>query len=496
LIAAFCLCIVAHAAAGQNPAAPSMFRGTPSTAAHMISVTTAVPAAEEHFLMGIQALDAEKNAIALGHFQEAIKADGSFALAHLYAAIANPSLGGYKTHLDHALQRASGASRAEQLMITIEQRAFANDLDGRLEAAQELVAAAPKEPRAYQALARAHSALRRIPEKRDALVKAVQLSPDFAGLHVELANSFIQEEPRDLAQATTHMNHAVSLEPNASYVHDYMGDLYRAKNELEKARSEYTRVAELDPTGAIGFQQRGHVNAFLGNFTEARADYDRAIALATPEQKAGFMGTRALVGVYAGDPGSAEKELDAAYAAVDGTGHPNPTGAKIGLMNDQFLIAFHNKHLDVAHKAADRLASDWRDQARIAGTATMQGLADASSAYAGGLLALLKGDFGTARVRAKDYMQARQAENNPRKNEAAHGLLALSDFMEGHPERSLAHFAEISPDNVYYTYYHALALERVGRNAEAQVLFRRVAERNFSSAQVALTKKAAASHVK
>ena len=491
------LAATAFTAAAQNPpSAPSLFRGPAAASTHMIAVSTSVPAAEEHFMMGLRALDAEQNPVALKHFQEAVNADGSFALAHLYAAIADPSLAGYKTHLDHAVSKAATASPLEQLMITIEQRAFANDLSGRLDAAKQLVAAAPGEPRAYRALARANGVLRRTAEEREAFLKAIQLSPDFTALHVELANSYIQFEPSNLGEARVHVQHALSLEPDAPYVHDYAGDLYRATNELEKARAEYTRVTELNPNGASGFQQRGHVNAFLGNYIEARADYDRAIELAEPALKPGFLVTRALLSVYAGDPASAENALDDVVNAIDGMNHPNPNGAKINALNEQLLIALHHKHFEVAQRAVERLDNLWKAQAQIANTPAMRGLASATSAFTSGMLAIRKHDFATGRAKAKEYMDARQAENNPRKNEGAHALLGMADLLEGKAESAIPHLEAIPPDNVYYTYYRAVALEKAGRSAEAQRLFKRIAERNFSTAAVALTKKAAATHLK
>ena len=497
LIAVLFLGAIATTAAGQNPpSAPSMFRGAPAPSAHMMSVSTSVPAAEEHFMMGIRALDTEDVPVAFEHFQEAIKADPSFALAHLYTAIANPSLEGYKTHLEHAAAKAATASPAERLLIVIEQRSFANDLNGRLEAAKSLVAAAPEQPRALRSLAQAYAVLNRTADARDALAKAIAQAPDFAALHVELANSLMQLEPVDLQQAETHMRHALGIDPDAAYIHDYMGDLHRAKNELEKARDEYTRVTELNPQGAIGFQQRGHVNAFLGKYADARADYDRAIALATPSQKPTFMGSRALVSVYEGNPAAAENEINALYGRIDGMNNPNPNGAKIVALNDLILISAHSRHFDVAQSAAARLGVVWQEQARIAGTPTMRGLAIASSAYANGLVAVMKGDYATARAKAKEYMQAREAENNPRKNEGAHGLLGLADLFEGRADSAIGHFAELPSSNIYYNYHRALALEKVGRNAEAQALFKSLAERNFSTAQVALTRKAAASHLK
>jgi Tfp pilus assembly protein PilF len=462
----------------------------------MMPLSTTVPAAEEHFLMGLQAFDAEKAPVALQHFNEAIKADPSLAVAHLYAAFTDPGLAAFKAHLDQAVALASKASPAEQLLIEIAKRDFANDENGRLEAAQQLVRIAPSEPRSYLEVARAQFALNKTADGRTALLKAIELAPDMAASHVELANSYFQVQPYDYAAAETHLNHALALEPSAAYVHDYLGDLYRARNELENARAEYTKVAQLDPASPNGFQQRGHVNAFLGNYAEARADYDRAAAMAAPQLKIAFLQNHALVSVYAGDPATAEKELADLLSKIATFNAPDPIGSKIALLNNQFLIASHSGHFDVAQSAVDQLTALWKTRTTIDASPTMRGIAVAAPAYAAGLLAIRKGDFATGRAKAQEYMRARQAENNPRKNEGAHGLLAMADLMEGHPDRALQHFAEIPVEDFYMTFYKAIALEKTGKTSEAKELFRLVAQRNFSTVQIALTRKEAAAHLK
>lgn len=477
----------------QNP--PALFKSS-APSAHMMPLSTTVPAAEEHFLMGLQAFDAEKGPVALQHFKEAIKADPSFALAHLYAAFTDPGLGPFKTHLDDAIGLAPKASLPEQLLIEIAKRNFANDVNGRLESAQQLARIAPSEPRSYLEVARAQFALSKTADGRSALMKAIELAPDMTQNHAELANSYIQLQPYDYAAAETHLNHALTLEPSAAYVHDYLGDLHRARNELEKARSDYTRMAELDPSSPNGFLQLGFVNAFLGNYADARADYDRAIALAAPQLKIAFLQNRAVVSVYAGDPATAEKDLADLLSKVETFNGPDPIGSKIAILNNQFLIASHSGHFDVAQSAVDQLTELWKTRTTIDGSATMRGIAVAAPAYAAGLLAIRKGDLATGRAKAQEYMNARQAENNPRKNEGAHALLAMADLMEGHPDQALQHFAELPPEDYYMAFYRAIALEKTGKTSEAKELFRIVAQRNFYTTQIGLVRKEAAAHLK
>ncbi len=466
----------------------------PGVAAAQVAfpVTTSSATAREQFLLGVRAQDAGRAPSARNHFAQAIAADPSFAVGHLYAAFAANTPASYRAHLEHAERFATNASAAEQLMIRIERRSFANDDLGALELAQQLVQAVPSDPRALQALAGIQFGLGQTAEARATLARATQIAPAFAPAFIQLGNSYLTVEPRDLAQAENYVRRAVALEPSEPYTHDFMGDVYRAQNRLQEARGEYTRMTELDPTRALAFQQRGHVNSFLGNWADARVDYDRSIALGEPGEKAAYGLYRALVNVHSGDAAAAERELDQLVASIDGMNVPNPTGAKIGALFPQFQIALHSRHMEVAERALDQLRTLLRRQAELAGTPESARNRDTNIAFAEGMLAAYKGDFGTTRSKAQEFMRVMEPVRNPRKNEFAHELLAMADLLQRNYQSAAVHFAQADPNNIYATYNHALALEGAGRTAEARALFRRVAENNFNSPGLALVKRDAA----
>jgi len=251
-------------------------------------------------------------------------------------------------------------------------------------------------------------------------------------------------------------------------------------------------MIEHDPSRALAFQQRGHVNSFLGNFAEAKADYDRAVTLADPTQKPAFAVYGALVNVYAGNPSAAEAELERIAGSVDGMNIPNAVGAKIFALNQETLIALHNRHLDVAQRSIDQLRTLYRQQAEMGRSDAFRRGNEANINFWEGSLAARRGDFATARGKARDMMAQRAPDQSPRKNESAHELLGMADLLEGNHQSATAHFAEANPDDIYVTYHRALALEGAGRTAEAKELFRRVAGWNFNGADTALIKGEAA----
>ncbi|MEO8193989.1 MAG: hypothetical protein ABI681_09060 [Gemmatimonadales bacterium] len=460
------------------------------------SMSTASASAKAAFAEGLRASDVERGPAARAAFLRAVGADPNFALAHLYAARTANSLPEYRAHLDHATQYSAGASEAEKLMIQMERRGFDGDVEGQLQLAEQLVKVAPSNPRAWIQLAGIQSGLGREADARRTLSKAITLSPNFAAAHVLLGNSYLQIEPRDLTQAEKHVKQAVALEPNEPFTHDYLGDTYRAQNKLEKARAEYTRMTVLNPKLAGAYQQRGHVNSFLGNYAQAGADYDKSMMLGQDNEKPNYAVYKALVAVHAGDPAAAERELGQLVDAIDGMNVPDPTQAKIFALETQAEIAMNRGHMDVAQTAIDKLRPLYAKQAAQAGTPEFKAFADAAMAYDDGLLAARKGDYATASAKAAEYMRLRSAEKNSRKDEQAHALLGMTALLQKDYAGAAAHFEHANPNDIYIAYYHALALEGAGRKAEARVLFKRVAETNFNGSGLALVKKDAARRMK
>src|SRR6266545_2728674 len=237
-------------------------------------ITTSSGLARDHFLRGQREFDLARFIDANAHFKEAVAADPAFAFAYLNVANTANSLEEFKSNLALAEQHAAGASEAERLQIQMARKGFDNDLAGQLALGKQLVEKYPDSPRAWLALAGVQGALNRNAEARTSIAKALGLAPKLLVAHTTLGNSYLFGEPRDFARALQHMQQAEALAPNEAGVHDLLGDVYRAQQNLDKARAEYTRGHELNPRDAILLQQRGHVDTFRGDYAAARADYD------------------------------------------------------------------------------------------------------------------------------------------------------------------------------------------------------------------------------
>jgi tetratricopeptide (TPR) repeat protein len=455
---------------------------------HANSIGTSSTTARDEFYQGLRDLDAERFIAARDHFNAAVAADPNFAIGQLYAAFNGASLADYKTHLDAAVRAVDGATPAEQLWIRAERKNADNDVTGQIELAEQAVQAMADNPRVYLYLAGAQFNANKRAESRATLERATQVDPSYAQSWIQLGNSYLVTEPRDIEKADAYIRKAVALQPNEAVVHDYMGDVFRAENKLPEARAEYTRMAELAPNRGEGFQQRGHVNSFLGNFAEARADYDRAIALSDPTLKPQYATFRALVSVYANDPAAAESELDRIASTTDPSSR-NASGAKIFALTSEARIALHNRHLDVAQRAIDQVREVYRQQAAEEGRSdAFRRNGEVNIAYWEGMLAARRGDYAGARAKAQSIMTLVAQDQSPRKNEPAHELLALTDYLQGNFQAAADHYAEANADDPYIWYYRGLALDGAGHKAQAKEFFKRVAGWNFNGANAALVK--------
>ncbi|MFL5618330.1 MAG: hypothetical protein ACJ79A_08055, partial [Gemmatimonadaceae bacterium] len=141
--------------------------GRPSEASMaMLPMTSSSAAAKMHAMLGQRALETNHTAAAVEHFRQAIAADSTLAFARLGAANASTSYAEYDANLRAAAKLAEHASRAEQLQIAIARKSLVNDLVGAESLARELIAAEPKNPRAYLALASAQQQMGREVEAR------------------------------------------------------------------------------------------------------------------------------------------------------------------------------------------------------------------------------------------------------------------------------------------------------------------------------------------
>lgn len=462
-----------------------------------LPITTTSSEAKTHFYAGLDALDMSRFDEANTHFEQAVQADPTFAQGFLNVANSAASTEEFTTNLTQAVALSENAARPEQLLITITQKGFENDVEGQRAAAQELVELEPESPRAWLTLAGVQSGMNDVEESRTSIMKAIGLAPGFAAAHMQLGNNYLNLEPKDFTQAEQHFQHAVDLAPEEPTPYDLLGDAHRAQNNLEAAYQDYTKAAELAPALGSPLQQRGHVNSFLGRYDEARADYDRAMELETARgnNTAPFYAVfRAYVNLHAGEPDAAIAELNELVANADQMNVEGTTDIKINGLTNVAQIAMHYGNFATAAQALERMASLIRQQAEEVGTDPFRRSQEAGIVYFEAMLAARQGDAETARAKAEAYTALVEPDPNPRKMEPVHEILGIADFFQEKYAEAAEHLAQGTPGNTYLKYYRAVALEESGQGEQASALFDEIAVWNFNSVGYAMIRKDAMTH--
>jgi tetratricopeptide (TPR) repeat protein len=248
---------------------------------------------------------------------------------------------------------------------------------------------------------------------------------------------------------------------------------------------------QLDPHDQIAPLKLGHVNSFLGNYEEARADYDRGIAAASPAN-AGFLAAfKALTYVYAGDSAAGVKALENVVTQIDGFGAP-PTqrlNAKIGALNSAALVAMYSGSFDDAQRLFAARAVLMRENASIVGTPAFANLQETQIAFSDGQLAAWRGDYKRAKQLAKKVAELTTEQNNPRKLEPYHELLGLVALRQKNYKQAVVEYRQSNLAALHNKFQLAQALEATKATDEARRLYREVALNNFSSVDFAMFRK-------
>lgn len=451
-----------------------------ATATPVFAVSTKSEEARKHLVEGEHLVDEGRYLKAYEQFKRSVAADSAFAFGYLRTAQWSQSFGEYKANLERAYAYEASANPTEHLLIEIERKSFDRDVQGAIELSRQLVQKEPSNPRAWWVLAGNQQQAGQTAESRASYRKALDVAPGYGLASLFLGRSYAFNEPRDFASGEKYIEQGVKLWPEVPVSYLNLGDLRRNQGRLDEALTAYTRQIELDPQDSEAHAKRGNANIFLGNFAEARSDYDVAIRLGKGNEPAYQATTRAWISTYAGHPDSSLLELEQVIPAIDGMGVPEPDGIKLGAMSTLLIIAEYNHRFDVADRWIGPRNALYLKFLEKNGTPDVVRQAKADNAFEEGRLAAFKGQFSLARQKAAEFMKLVEPDRNPTKNRNAHLLLGLTALFEKKYAEAITELEQADPDDPYPWYFRALALEGAGRAAESKALFKKVAAFGFN----------------
>jgi len=464
-----------------------------TAAADEIPLTTSSADARLAFYAGQAALDRGDAQEANDLFRAAVAADPNCAYAWYNLSNVAFSTQEFNDSLQSGAHSAARASDGERMLLEFNRLGLEGNLNAQLALAQQLTEKYPSSRRAWLLLAGAQAALNQFTEQRATLKKLIAAAPDFAPAPFALAASYLFNDPTDFEQAEKYYRQAIAIDPGSDQYLWSLGDVYRATNRLDDARRYYKLALQLDPHDQIAPLKLGHVNSFLGNFAEARADYDRGIAASSPAN-AGFLAAfKAMTHLYAGDAATGVRALEHVVTEIDGFGAPpaQRLNAKIGALTSAAQAAMYSGAFDDAERVLGARTALMRENAAVVGTPAFTNLQETQIAFFDGQLAAWRGDFKRAKQLAKKVAELSAQQNNPRKMEPYHELLGLVALLQKNYRQAVTEYRQSNLAALHNKYQLAQALEATRATDEARRLYREVALNNFNTVDFAMLRKEA-----
>lgn len=456
-----------------------------------IPVTTSSDKARMHFIAGQAALDRGDAAHANALFRAAVEADPNFVYAWYNLGNAAFSTAEFAEAQQRAAAVDADVSPGERMLVEINQRFLDNDFAAQLALSRKLVKEYPDSARAWLNLGLVEQGQNQFDASRTSMRNAIERAPRLAAGYLALANSYLFNDPKNFKKSETLFKEAIHLEPGVANHYWGLGDVYRADQQLEKARDYYALATTLDPHNGTAFVKKGHVESFLGNYDAARADYDRGIEVARPANKPFLANYRAFTWVHEGEQvARAVQELRNIAASVDAldVAPKQRSGAKIFSLTNAAAICLHKGMYDDADAVLRDRAKLLRASAEAVGTDEFMHIQEANIAYYEGQLAARRGEYRKAMKLAKKNAELVDEQDNPRKMENYHDLMGLIHLAQGEFDKAVENYRKANLNSMYTKYHLALALDGAGDGGQARDLFKEVGQWNFNSVGYALVR--------
>jgi tetratricopeptide (TPR) repeat protein len=451
-----------------------------------LPVNAASDEALQAFVDGLALFDLGQGREARDFFDKALELDPGFVSARMYRAFSSNSAKDFAENRDKLLAMRENANDAEVIMMDIVEANMRDDEKEILDLSMQLVEKFPNSARAQNQLAGAYNGLEDYENARAQMKKALELDPDFLPAISGLGGSYLFNSPKDFNEAEQYMAMAVEKSPQNSRSHIDLGDCYRAQNDLEKALASYQKAAELNPEDEVAHSKAGHANSFLGNYDEARKNFQDARAAS--EFGTDSYNFEACTYLYEGDHEKAMAFLEEAAAAVDAMDIPesNKRGTKMNCAFNCAMISMHHDNAEQLKKFVAMMKPMSEQIGEDIGSDAARANQAANRHYWDAVIAAMEGDYEGAAANADLITDDLASINDPQKNRRYHRVHAMVNYEQGNYEKALEHAAELNMDNIYDKYWMAKAHQAAGNTDEAMVLFKEIAEFNFNGVAYAL----------
>tara|TARA_B100000674_G_C37906562_1_gene946410 strand:+ start:210 stop:1712 length:1503 start_codon:yes stop_codon:yes gene_type:complete len=437
------------------------------------------------------------------NFQSALRVDPNFIMANIWGWSEDPVQ--TRKYRETAIANKENANDAEKIMIEMLEARRNGKASERLELAKELV-------NKYSSSSEAHVILGNVYTSQDNLDKAIEsyenalkVNPDNYNAWKELAkhhivvgnNNMLPKDKQDKSKAIRYAEEMLRIRPKAPNAHQFRANIERQHSNFDEANKLYQKMVDVcNETGSTAKSTALIISAhnllFSGQLNNSMTRYDEAIAISESPQTAHNLKLyKAVANLFY------DKYYEGLEVLNEMMKDVSETSASQEAVNGNTAQIFWNRMMMQAHNQqkseAFKSLNQWKKYRKIdldMDNERAVNVYNATNYAMEAWMHTLFGDYNKAKsLLAKHYEIAKTWESAGA-FDTYNGIYGMVYVMQGNPSKALEYFDDrIDPGNYqYYSYFKALALKATQKEEEAKAIFEFIANYNFLSWEVGLTR--------
>jgi tetratricopeptide (TPR) repeat protein len=456
----------------------SLSNGFAGRTGSVIPISCSAEEAIDLFLDGREAFEMGRMSDATHFLDNALKLDGSFALAWLYKAYMSDNQDEWIKFIEKASACSENISEGEALLIKLEKFRAEDKNAERLELAKRLASLYPDCPHALLTLAAEYQAAGDHTRFRDLAAKAIVADKDSPLAYRTLAASFLLNQPLNFTLAREYILKFAELRPAEPASFIALGDVYRAEFDMSDAIDAYSRAISLDPNSAITYVKRGYANIYSGNFDNPRLDFALARDLAS--KGSNFFCPNIGIISYL-DPGNCITELPSGLRNRDPQimTEINRRGKSLDHQFCCSVVAMKHGIFSPPDQSCDGCTS-LKNQLLFESVLPGPDLEEASITFMDGYIAAENGNFERAEKMKNRFAELADSGTSPRKIEVCNYLEGLINLNQNKFEEAVYYYNKCDKTNPCVKFDLALAYMGMGDIIKAKEALREIVEIGFS----------------
>jgi tetratricopeptide (TPR) repeat protein len=302
----------AHLTEAKSRAAKPAVKVTPSAQMLLGSIGIASKSVEarQQLEMAIDQYENAQYADAILHAQKATAKDPNFALAYALWSYAGRWIGAEPEALAKAQALTGKAAPDEQLLVKFMVGTQQSDALPAIVAMNDLVKTHPKDKHVLYLAGEWLFFQQDYPRGRKLMEASLEQDPKFPPALNTLGYAYVESMDPEPAKGISLLRRYADVMPDDPNPQDSLGEVLRMTGDDEGSLAHYAAALEISSSYVPSQYGRGDTYTLMGKFGQARAEYDKALAIASStHDRLHIELQKALVHFWEGDLGTGRAEL-------------------------------------------------------------------------------------------------------------------------------------------------------------------------------------------